>query len=460
MTKITNSNILSAFRKQLGLSKADEVAFVEAFQSVFEEALLRDKVLKISGLGTFKLIAVESRKSVNVNTGEEIEIAGHYKLTFTPDVALKDKVNEPLAHLETMELDANDGNSSEVVVEQPSIEPLNVSESTEVPQSQDDPLQKLTEQALELKDILADIQGFGIVSQDLVEEETIVEAKPEEIIVEPEVNKEEQETDSEEVVVEIQEDPKSEELKQEESKQEAPKQEEPKQELPQTPIVETPIVEPSPKSQDSTSVLGKDIVNAINQEDNKSENKRSKGWVWVAVILFLGVIGLLVYQNLDFFSQPIATDTDASLIAEVEPESEIVLTEPEDSLLDANLEIDTVEALEPQLSIDSIAIDKTSPIYSEQFSDIFNRKREYTEFIDTVTLNEGSRLTWISFKQYGHKDYWVYIYEANRDIVKNPNAIKIGTQLRIPKLAPELIDTTNPETIEYARYLHDVYVKK
>ena len=460
MTKITNSNILSAFRKQLGLSKADEVAFVEAFQSVFEEALLRDKVLKISGLGTFKLIAVESRKSVNVNTGEEIEIAGHYKLTFTPDVALKDKVNEPLAHLETMELDANDGNSSEVVVEQSSIEPLNVSESTEVPQSQDDPLQKLTEQALELKDILADIQGFGIVSQDLVEEETIVEAKPEEIIVEPEVNKEEQETDSEEVVVEIQEDPKSEELTQEESKQEAPKQEEPKQEVPQTPIVETPIVEPSPKSQDSTSVLGKDIVNAINQEDNKSENKRSKGWVWVAVILFLGVIGLLVYQNLDFFSQPIATDTDASLIAEVEPESEIVLTEPKDSLLDENLEIDTVEALESQLPIDSIVIDKTSPIYSEQFSDIFNRKREYIEFIDTVTLNEGSRLTWISLKQYGHKDYWVYIYEANRDIVKNPNAIKIGTQLRIPKLAPELIDTTNPETIEYARYLHDVYVKK
>ena len=69
-------------------------------------------------------------------------------------------------------------------------------------------------------------------------------------------------------------------------------------------------------------------------------------------------------------------------------------------------------------------------------------------------------MTWISLKQYGHKDYWVYIYEANRDIVKNPNAIKIGTKLRIPKLAEELIDTTNPETIEYARYLHDVYVKR
>ena len=105
MVKITNSNILSVFRKQIGISKADEIAFAEAFQSIFEEALLQDKILKISGLGTFKLIPVESRKSVNVNTGEEIEIAGHYKLTFAPDASLKDKVNEPLAHLETVELD-------------------------------------------------------------------------------------------------------------------------------------------------------------------------------------------------------------------------------------------------------------------------------------------------------------------------------------------------------------------
>ena len=445
MAKITNTNILSAFRKQLGISKTDEVAFVEAFQSTFEEALLRDKMLKISGLGTFKLIPVESRKSVNVNTGEEIEIAGHYKLTFTPDVALKDKVNEPLAHLETMELDATTDDSSEVVVEQLQISPIKEAESTELPQSQDDPLQKLTEQALEIKDILADIQGFGLATQDLVEEETILEAQPEEVIVEPEVNKEEQEADTKEVVV---------------VPQEAPKHEEPKHEAPQTPVVEAPIVEPSTKPQESTSVVAKDIVNAINQEDNKSANKRSNAWIWVAVILFLGVIGLLVYQNLDFFSQPIIEEADTLVVADVESAPEVILSAPEDSLFDANLEIDTIEALEPQTSTDTLVVDKTSPLYSEQFSDIFNYKREYTEFIDTVTLNEGSRLTWISLKQYGHKDYWVYIYEANRDIVKNPNAIAIGTRLRIPRLAPELIDTTNPETIEYARYLHDVYVKK
>ena len=87
-------------------------------------------------------------------------------------------------------------------------------------------------------------------------------------------------------------------------------------------------------------------------------------------------------------------------------------------------------------------------------------RREYTEFVDTVTLNEGSRLTWISLKHLGHKDFWVYIYEANMDVISNPNSIRIGTKLRIPKLPSELIDANNPQTLEYAKYLHDVYVKK
>ena len=171
MTKITNTNILSAFRKQVGISKADEIAFAEAFQSIFEQALLRDKVLKISGLGTFKLIPVESRKSVNVNTGEEFEIASHYKLTFTPDTSLKDKVNEPLAHLETTEL------SSDIdIVDKETSEIADFScdrdDNTLVDTFADNnfgfenPLQKLVEQAEELKGILKDIQSIGTSTQD------------------------------------------------------------------------------------------------------------------------------------------------------------------------------------------------------------------------------------------------------------------------------------------------------
>ena len=440
MVKITNSNILSVFRKQIGISKADEIAFAEAFQSIFEEALLQDKILKISGLGTFKLIPVESRKSVNVNTGEEIEIAGHYKLTFTPDASLKDKVNEPLAHLETVELDADVVIESQGEIQNIISQNSAVEETQNISCQQDDPLQKLAEQALELKDILADIQGLGGLSDGLVEEK--IEEKQVEAVILEEINVNE-EVVVEEVVEEKQEDAKSEE--------------------PQIAIVNTPIVEETPKSQvsASTSVSGQDIIDSINKEDYKSDSKHSKGWIWVAIVLFFGIIGLLVYQNIDFFVPAEGTEIDSLTVAVVEemPVEEII-PQIEDSVLYSDLEIDSLEVVELQDSIDDIEVDKTSPIYSAQFSDIFNRKREYVEFIDTVVLNEGSRLTWISLKQYGHKDYWVYIYEANRDIVKNPNSIKIGTKLRIPKLADELIDANNPETIEYARYLHDVYVRR
>ena len=284
MVKITNSNILSTFRKQLGISKADEMAFAEAFQSIFEEALLQDKILKISGLGTFKLIPVESRKSVNVNTGEEIEIASHYKLTFTPDASLKDKVNEPLAHLETVELD------DDVVIEnQDEMQDITsqddvVEEIQNISYQQDDPLQKLTEQALELKDILADIQGLGGLSQDLVEEKIEEEKIEETVIVEEVVKVNEQVADEEEVVIDKQEEPKPEETKKV--------------------VIDTQVVEETPKFQvsASASVSGQAIIDSINKEDYKSDSKHSKGWIWAAVVLFLGIIGLLVYQNLDFFA--------------------------------------------------------------------------------------------------------------------------------------------------------------
>lgn len=413
MVKFTNSNILSVFRKQMGISKADETAFVEAFQSIFEEALLRDKVLKISGLGTFKLIPVESRKSVNVNTGEEIEIAGHYKLTFTPDVTLKDRVNEPLAHLETVELDADVVENPKVEIEVHDTVSLKIEQSAdyfalqeEKVQIQEDPLQKLTEQALELKDILADIQGLSVVESVL--------------------------SDSSDLSDKSDSSDNSNQSSQSTSIQETPKQSEP--------------------------ISARDIIAEINREDSAPNNKNSKLWIWIAVFLGLSIIALLVYQNRDFFvsSEEVVETVDEVVVVEESSEaSEIDFSDASDAS-DASAPSDSSDMSDLSDSSDFSG----NPLYSNRFSDLFNIKREYTEFIDTVTLNEGSRLTWISLKQYGHRDYWVYIYEANRDIVKNPNAIKIGTKLRIPKLVPELIDATNPETIEYARYLHDIYVKK
>ena len=71
---------------------------------VIEEALIRDSIVKIKGFGTFKMIAVERRESVDVNTGERIEISGHSKISFIPDNNLKEQINKPFAHFQTVVL--------------------------------------------------------------------------------------------------------------------------------------------------------------------------------------------------------------------------------------------------------------------------------------------------------------------------------------------------------------------
>lgn len=86
-------------------------------------------------------------------------------------------------------------------------------------------------------------------------------------------------------------------------------------------------------------------------------------------------------------------------------------------------------------------------------------ERTYTEFIKTEQMTEGSRLTWLAKKYYGEKDLWVFIYEANKDHVSNPSAIRIGTPIRIPKLSDELRDVNNPATRQLLDELQAKYLK-
>lgn len=87
-----------------GLKDAEADAFAREFFALIVEALERDRYVKIKGLGVFKLIAVDSRESIHVNTGERIEISGHTKISFTPDAALKETINKPFSHFETVVL--------------------------------------------------------------------------------------------------------------------------------------------------------------------------------------------------------------------------------------------------------------------------------------------------------------------------------------------------------------------
>ncbi|MCD8290862.1 MAG: HU family DNA-binding protein [Prevotella sp.] len=104
MSKISIQDIASALVKKHGLSASEANKFVTAIFDVINDGLHSEKNVKIKGLGTFKVIDVRQRESVNVNTGERFVIEGHGKITFTPDPVIRDLVNKPFALFKEVEL--------------------------------------------------------------------------------------------------------------------------------------------------------------------------------------------------------------------------------------------------------------------------------------------------------------------------------------------------------------------
>lgn len=107
MAKVTIQDIAKAIVNKHGLSQSEAENFVTVLFDVLNEGLHKEKIVKVKGLGTFKVIDVRERESVNVNTGERVLIDSHGKITFTPDPVMRDLVNKPFAQFETVIL--NDG---------------------------------------------------------------------------------------------------------------------------------------------------------------------------------------------------------------------------------------------------------------------------------------------------------------------------------------------------------------
>lgn len=107
MSKISLSDLAQRLAEKSGISQQDAELFIRKMFDVANEGLQSDKLVKMKWLGTFKVMAVKDRESVDVNTGERIIIEGRDKISFTPDNILKEIVNKPFAQFETVVV--NDG---------------------------------------------------------------------------------------------------------------------------------------------------------------------------------------------------------------------------------------------------------------------------------------------------------------------------------------------------------------
>ncbi len=104
--KFNLSQLADLLSQAGGLSKSASEQFVKNFFDIISQKVIADGLVKVKGLGTFKLILMEDRESVNVNTGERFTIEGHQKISFTPDAELKERINKPFAAFETTEITA------------------------------------------------------------------------------------------------------------------------------------------------------------------------------------------------------------------------------------------------------------------------------------------------------------------------------------------------------------------
>lgn len=115
--KITLPSLVALLSAKTGKTKKQCEDFLREFFNTLVDTLTEGENVRVKGLGTFKVIPVEPRKSVNVNTGEQMEIPGHNKIVFVPAKELAEEVNTPFAMFDSVELpeDVPDVDEEEVV---------------------------------------------------------------------------------------------------------------------------------------------------------------------------------------------------------------------------------------------------------------------------------------------------------------------------------------------------------
>lgn len=451
--RLTIQDLTDLLAARHSMTKKDAEAFVKEFFLLIEQALESENTVKIKGLGTFKLIDVDSRESVNVNTGERFQIKGHTKVSFSPDASLKDIINKPFAHFETVVLNEN------TILEDTPVE-----ETEEEETGEEIPVQTLANEKEEVqKD---DYSSTVIETNEAVDEsENLSE---EEVVQEEQVTEQSEETTIEEqitdeiaplVVEEPIEQPKEEEVVKETSiieQQPTPIKE--KERFTAEEIIEKELLKANLKPEISIIPAKEENVTPVKPaQATASPNSKKKNpakekspvpyliAVIILVLLLCGGVVLFIYYP-DLFSS--SSDKNALDMPPVTTQP----VQPEAQLSDTIEHKDTIKEITPDMPK---AVVTPQPVAKkEEVSTPAKTENKVVQqpsasaYLDSAsykitgtktkyTIKEGETLTRVSLQFYGTKAMWPYIVKHNPDVIKNPNNVPYGTTIKIPELIKE-----------------------
>ena len=416
--RLTIQDLTDLLAAKHSMTKKDAEAFVKEFFLLIEQALESENTVKIKGLGTFKLIDVDSRESVNVNTGERFQIKGHTKVSFSPDANLRDTINKPFAHFETVVLNEN------TVLEDTPIEETEEEESgeevipTDIPESiepQSQPKEEEKEE-MSLTEIQPIVEPRSIEPQSVVVEPKTVPVEKKEIITAEEIIEQE--------LLRANLKPESTIVLSQEGKNEMKKG----AEVAQTAIQPTPQ-----KNIPDSSVKEKSPVPYLIT-------------IIILVLLLCGGVVLFIYYP-DLFSS--SSDKNALDMPPVTTQP----VKPEVQLSDT-IEQDSVKDIKPETPKTSITPTPVVPQKKEAVTPaktenkVIRQQPSTSVYLDSAsykitgtktkyTVKEGETLTRVSLRFYGTKAMWPYIVKHNPDVIKNPNNVPYGTTIKIPELTKE-----------------------
>ena len=444
--KLNHSDLSTLLAKETKMSGVRAEAFTKALFDVIIEGLEQDGIVKINGLGTFKITDVADRYSINVNTGEKFEIKGHKKISFIPAESLKESVNRPFAMFEPVEVDdtyqedfdssVEDAESNEIeetaipVAEVPVAEeensnlsiPVDIAEiEEELPQEN-------------LSDNVTSTPAIQVIDEEqpIVEECDIHNTTPQYIVTKEELAVEEKESEEKAAATE-------------------------------EPVLETPVI-----NDRDTETLAKETAmeETTSEETVKNDNvkeeipvknddaveskaapvkKRKKGLritIYIIIGFICGYAGVKMLGR-DHTSDEKGADVAQSSIATPEPIAKI---KEEQALVIRNI-VDSVATAKPEIPADTIpASDEVEE--NDNYTFIMNDElatrsdRSITDADTTLyvlsgelavhVVAENERLAKISNDYYGSRKLWPYIAKYNN--LKEPYGITVGMKLVIPEL--------------------------
>lgn len=425
--RLTLQDIAALLAERTGKDKQQTELFLKEFVAQIREGVYSDKIAKVKGVGTFKIILVDQRESVHVNTGERFLIPAHYKFSFLPDKELRDLVNKPFSFFETTELGEN--------VRFSDLEESEETEDKEADPEDESVVEVMPDEVLPTSDgagqtpdapqeLALESAATALAETALPQLETAPETTPQaEPLIWPE------ELGEQDRPAEVLSETKAESETEQQSELESG--DEPEEEIRPEEEIEG-IIEPEslsePEETDAPEETEPSVLTSpfsvgeqdTSPEEQENRNKRAaadfRKKVVLAFALLMCCIGAAYLyvnrtfiRNLLFGVEVVYPSSDTPTAGESIP----------------------VSPAEPPVVSDTLAVDTAAVTPAPA-----TKEKTAPKILATVKIEPGSRLTLISLEYYGSKLFWVYLYEYNKARISDPNNIPVGTLIEVP--APEL----------------------